>query len=795
MNDSLTFPTEGDLNAAEKISSAVAHARAFTSIPELADPADRMRQEKHREWLQCAVPATLGSAPPNVICAEWSNFADAFLRKAFQDCFSTPMALFAMGKLGSSELNLSSDVDLILVSLMDEPTQSTGLRKFQRLLSEVRPTGFVLRTDFDLRPGGRLGPLIPTIDQLIDYYGNYGETWERMAFVRLRPIAGEGAVIQPVLDFVQRFCYRRHLDFGLLEDLKSMRHKIHAEHWQRSADGWVDLKLGVGGIRDVELFFHALQVIHGGKDASLRTRGTEDAGQKLAERGLLPLAEAEFLIQHYWNLRELENYVQALDDKQTHRLQPQAPHPPWVQEKLVGLQDRMGRCDQLVSDLLGQAPPTPSTEELRKVGLALADKSLFEEVLQIPLLSRNKAKDEGTRKAFLQTFLVVLQEQKADSQMAVAQLREFLKSTRAKASFYDLLLREEKLLKELAWIFGHSQYLGRILCYRPELLDAFVFRNQDLRTDDLEALLENFVEKRLLAEIIEGSRFLRDQDLLRTTEALSTTADGIVVSLLQALKKETPSDVEILALGKWGGREMGFRSDLDFVFITPGDPLDADFKMARRMISRLTEPHRGGNIYPIDLRLRPSGKAGPIVMSAKELKSYLEQTAAPWERQAYLRARWLGAPLFDIRPCLLNRKLAAEDFVELNRIRVGLQAKPDVLDLKYSEGGLVDLELFGQTVLLGRGTPTPAASTPQILAEIGESDLLNVYMRLRQIEQIGQLAGAQIFSRIDENTEFLQGVAAMLQLPDQAALQGHIRGLLTLSCTALGRLDPRRTSG
>ncbi|RZK47683.1 MAG: glutamine-synthetase adenylyltransferase, partial [Pedobacter sp.] len=153
--------------------------------------------------------------------------------------------------------------------------------------------GFLFRVDFDLRPGGRSGPLIPTVDQFVDYYGTYGETWERLAFVRFTEIAGNQDMVSEALQFARKFTFRKHLDYTLLDDLKQLRGKIHAQHAGHDADAW-DLKLGVGGIRDIELFVHALQVIHGGKSTLLQTKGTGLALQIIQETKVLPVADSQF---------------------------------------------------------------------------------------------------------------------------------------------------------------------------------------------------------------------------------------------------------------------------------------------------------------------------------------------------------------------------------------------------------------------------------------------------------------------------------------------------------------------
>lgn len=749
------------------------------------DLASSLRSDRARLWKRVAIPALSGEGDPLEQCREWSASADALLTRAFEGTFGhdARVGLFALGKLGSYELNLSSDVDILLVSENDDPSLLASLRAFQKILAESRADGFVFRVDFDLRPGGRMGPLIPTVDHLIDYYGNYGETWERLAFVRLRFIAGSSQVKAGVTDFTRRFVFRRHLDFGLLEDLKNLRGKMLSQNWKRAGPGEYDLKLGLGGIRDIELFTHALLVIHGGKDPSLQNSETVKALALLAAKNLLPATDAAFLSGLYSDLRRLENYVQAVADEQTHLISKNLTEPAFVATLLGPLEDRLQRCRDLVSGLLGTSEASTATDEIP------AD--LRDELMSIPILSRNKERDEETRKKFLARFLALLDEQGGRRDWALDQLRDFLKAVRAKGSFFSLLVREERLVQELAWIFGHSRYLGRLLCFRPELLDSFAFRSQDLRREDLSLLLEDLTEKRLLAELVEGSRFLRDHDVAQTTARLSSVADEIGRELALALKKDIPSDIEILCLGKWGGCEMGFRSDLDFLFVVPNEVTELDHKFAKRFISRLTEPHRGGSIYPIDLRLRPSGKAGPIVIPIADLQTYLANESAVWERQAYLRARWLDRDLGDLKGALFQRSLSDADLQELDRIREGLVPQGPERDLKLSAGGLVDLELFAQThALLKKQTE---ASNFDLLAKHGSVELARNYGRLRQYEQILHLVTTESSHRLSDASENTGLLASVLHL-STAELSADLDRLFSENIQQLERLDPRRTS-
>ncbi|MBO9668776.1 MAG: glutamine-synthetase adenylyltransferase, partial [Bdellovibrio sp.] len=608
-------------------------------------------------------------------------------------------------------------------------------------------------------------------------------------------LGGNPEIIRDVMSFAKKFSFRRHLDFTLLEDLKTLRSKIQGHYGGKNQDEVIDLKMGIGGIRDLELFTHALLVVHGGKDPTLQVRGTVEALTLLEKKNLLPSEEAVFLRAHYANLRALENYVQALNDEQTHLLRSGEPHPEFVATALKTLLVEMKRCDQIVKSLLGEAPKEVSLEkELRDIGLEENEfQELWQEIMGQEVLSRNKGRDELSRKAFLQEFLQTLKTQGGDTLKALMFLKDFVHSTRAKSSFFALLLREKELMKKLTWLFGHSPYLARILCSRPELLDSFVYRAQDKPSEDMGQLLEELAEKRLLSELINGSQFLEDRELAPLLTNLTSTADSIAGLLLVALKKEFPSSIEILALGKWGGGELGFRSDLDFIFVLTEEATDNDFKVAKRFISRLTEPHRGGSIYSIDMRLRPSGKAGPLVIPLKDLENYLRDEAEPWERQAYLKARWINFSGPSLMTNYISVGLTPEQLQELNRIRQELITKSVERDLKYSEGGMVDIELAVQSALLTEKHSPKGTSTVEFLNAFSQENLALVtnYNRLRQIEQTLQLIASESLSEVAANHESFQALALALHTSPTKLLE-EISKLFAANIAILKELDPRR---
>lgn len=796
---------------AEKISPALhRYFRIEFSDSELPT---KLRKERAKNWCEAALNTILDKRSAKDICYDWSLVADKIVTEAFSflNGHNLGLALFAIGKWGSKELNLSSDIDYVFVAdeLRDEHTRFC--RQFQSLISEVSSFGFCFRSDLDLRPGGRMGPLVPTAGQFEDYYGNHGETWERLALVRIRYICGSESVKKQIESFCSKFIYRKHLDYTLLEDLKNLRSRIHASRTQ-SDEHSIHLKLDVGGIRDIELFAHALLVIHGGKDPSIRTNLTGEAFERLKSRKMLKDTEADFLGEFYWRLRKYENFVQALEDTQTHTLQKKdldvwreinpIPASEWTEIK-----SGMQVVDVIVSSLLGKVEAQnefPDDEDQQDQWLS--DQGLrgekiqayWNEILSLTALSQKRERDEKSRREFLSHFVNDLREIAIDSELAFSHLRDFLKSTRAKATFFTLLNREPHLRKKLAWLFSVSPYLSRLLTERPELLDSYFYRQQDVLSEDWDVLLNQLLEKKLLTELTVGSDFLTDRNLKTLLSSLSQCADEVVITILKKLKSEHPgSTLDMIPLGKWGGKELGFRSDLDFAFITKDEPTVEDYKIARRVISRLTDPHKGGNLYSIDLRLRPSGNSGPLIASQEKLKNFLEKEAEAWIRQAYLKSRCLLGTFQIPRS---TSGFSTEELDELKRIRKELlEGKlKQGLDLKYSRGGLIDIEFTTQIAVLKNKIESAGTSTEEQIKKLSESlpewknkefEIVINYRELRLYEQMLQLVGSSSGSQFGSDKKELEKVSAIFKT-DVDNLLSHLEKIFKSSKETLKDLDP-----
>ncbi len=780
--------------------------------------SQQLRLYRHRAWSRCALAEYFQKNSCEHICYFWSQVADYLVQQVHSRFAPENLAVFAYGKWGAGELNLSSDIDLVLISEQDSRENISFVRKLQTFLHEPTDCGFCFRLDFDLRPGGRMGQMVTTVEQFSDYYGNYGEAWERLAFVRLRAIVGTENISEQVYKFVNKFCYRRHLDYSLLSDLKILRQRIHSHYnihtYLNATELTIDLKLGIGGIRDLELFVHTLQVVHGGKDKDLRHPQTGQALTNLREKELLPKEDVKFLLQHYWDLRHYENLAQAYDDQQTHLLHQsdlknlicQQPHD-FEKQIFFDLNNHMQNCDTMVSGLLGkvdtQARSVPDELPLQQQwlrSLKYSERACTEtwpEIIQATALSRQKERDEFLRKRFLFLMIEKLAQYSQTQDRGLGILADFLKATRAKATFFSLLLSHENLIDQVAKIFATSPYLSGLLCARPELLDSYVYRAHSPTVDqDLEGLLASLSEKKLLSELIDGAQFLQDYNLQILIEHQSETADDLVGQLLSSIEQSFNNQLEIVRLGKWGGQEMGVRSDLDFIFVTEQEPTENDMRSARKFFHALTfAHHKSGALYSVDLRLKPSGKGGLVVTSKDKLLQYLSQEAPAWERQAYLRCRPLGRFLHrhQILQACFARPLRDEDLLELKNIRQKLlrPQEEESIDLKYVSGGLVDIEFAVQVRVLKSAVETTSSQTEFLLREFAWHSLAETYQQLRKIEQVSQLLHSSSTQKIFFNDDAFSHLSQMMEMSSDA-MRKSILKLVDDSQHTLKRLDPRQ---
>jgi glutamate-ammonia-ligase adenylyltransferase len=651
--------------------------------------------------------------------------------------------------------------------------------------------------------------------------------------LKARPVAGSLELGEQLLKMLQPFVYRKYLDYNLIEDMKHMKQKIDAS-LARSMEGETNLKLGRGGIREIEFFIQALQLVYAGKNPKLRDRNSLKSLEGLLAARLISDEDHRMLSDAYRFLRTVEHRIQVVQERQTHNL-------PTKDDEILALSRRSGflRTDGLqrfrevleehrgnVSTIYGNLFHTRD-EKLQQAAdpevLFFLDHKADGDLVKDMLAERRfenveRAYDnllslrngpvkanltERSRRLLEKISPLLLHEifESPDPDMALANLERFLAMIGTRSSYYALLAENRETLKLLVSLFGMSEFLSKILIGHPELLDSLVARS-DVATvkskgdlaRDLSSLLEqsNYFEEQL-----DVLRRFRNEEFLRiglndihgklgqseTTSQLSLLSEvclGAAFRLaVQELKRfgtptylaggsQKPASLAVIGMGKMGGGDLNYHSDLDIIFVydhqgmTDGDKQISNHeyfaKLAQKVISILTMQTREGYVYKIDTRLRPSGNAGPLVTSLDSFLEYHRKEAQIWERQALTKARVvlgdqvLASQLHDvIRQSTYGASIDDDGRREIHRLRMRMENElaketADSYNIKTGRGGMVDVEFAVQYLLLKYGCQFPELRTTntiialkeiKTLAFLAENDaetLLTGYKFLRKLE-------------------------------------------------------------
>ncbi|MFD0754432.1 bifunctional [glutamate--ammonia ligase]-adenylyl-L-tyrosine phosphorylase/[glutamate--ammonia-ligase] adenylyltransferase [Massilia norwichensis] len=735
------------------------------------------------------------------------------------------MMVLAMGKHGGGELNVSSDIDLIFVYPEDGDTQAgPGQRAlsnhefFVRLgkkliaaLSEITQDGFTFRVDMALRPNGKSGPLAASLNMVEDYLIVQGREWERYAWVKARAVTGDPEDIAALDAIVRPFVFRRYLDFGVIDAIRTMHAQIRAEvnrqerlHPERSHN----VKLGRGGIREIEFLAQVFQLIRGGRDPALRERSTRKTLRLLAERELLPSDTVERLLDAYTFLRNLEHRLQYIEDAQTHTL-PVSPEDRLAVARMMGLPDEatlLARLDEQrvfvavqfdaifadkAADKGEQAEPAaafgPSVSDPENSG-AIAqqlaglgfDKPIdaaarLAATWQAPRLQTLPEASRNKLAALVNTALpqiaTVVREAGLGSHAAtLGRLLDFFEAIARRSAYLSLLTEYPHTLERVIRMINASGWAATFLTQHPILLDELLDDRGNAATEDLPLLAATLAghldaaagdtERQLdiLREAHHAQMFrLLALDLAgefsveRLADHLSALADLIVHEVVQRAwltipkrHREVPR-FAVIAYGKLGGKELGYVSDLDVIFLYDDDDQDAPgnyAKLAQRFITWMTTHTPAGILFDIDTALRPDGASGMLVSTVGAFERYQRSSAWIWEHQALTRARFcagdaaIGARFEAIREEVLRqdrsgreRELREEVVKMRKRMHDAHPSLSERFDLKHNDGGMIDIEFIVQYLVLRH-----SYQHPQLTANKGNIALLRMCGELGLID-------------------------------------------------------------
>lgn len=791
-----------------------------------------LRRYKRRETLRIAYGDIIRHQSIHVVTQQIAWLADAlceaatvWARKVMEEKRGVPrqpdgrrarFVILGLGKLGGCELNYSSDIDLVFLS--DGDGQSDGARPitnseyFERLarhivklLTEPTEMGIAYRVDLRLRPEGSQGPIVVGLESALHYYDTKGRTWERQAFVKARPVAGDLDLGYEFLQRLEPWIYRRYLSRADISGIKALKRRIEQRAIAEGTDQR-DIKTGRGGIRDIEFVIQFLQLLNGGDLLEIRTGNTLQAIVQLERAGCLTPQEAAILQANYQWLRTVEHRLQIMYDLQTHRL-PQRP------EDLRRLAIRLGydaqdadgalraflqqlqECtevnrrilDHLLHDAFPDAEesapetdlvldPDPPAETIQRCltpygfrDVPSAYRNLMALAVEpVPFLSTRRCRH------FLASIapkLLAAISTTPDPDYTLVNLAKVSDSVGGKGVLWELFSFNPATLNLCVRLCASSPYLIGILTSNPgmidELLDSLMleklptydFLLQSLAelmrgAEDVDPILHSFRDAHHLGV---GVRDILGKDDIRDTHrALSDIAEVIVTEVAAReyhklvarygeptlVTEDRPCEFIILGMGKLGGREPNYHSDLDVIFLYEQEGVTRHFRSLRRaetttnqhFFSQLGQriikvitylgPH--GRLYEMDVRLRPTGRSGPLAISLAEFERYFQTGAGQlWERQALCKARPIYGSksvqqetLAAVHRAIMSAPWRPENAEEIRRMRYRLQESARPENLKRAAGGTVDIEFLVQMLQLQHARQSPEILVPGTLDAI-----------------------------------------------------------------------------
>jgi glutamate-ammonia-ligase adenylyltransferase len=721
-----------------------------------------------------------------------------------------PFMILGMGKLGGYELNYSSDVDLIFIhdneELTGDPEADYKLRiKAAKILidvmADVTEEGFLARMDMRLRPGGDRAHLVQSLDEMEIYYSSSGELWERQALIKAVPVAGSVQSGKDFMSMIKPFVFRSLLDEAVLHDVEKVKKRIEEEHLRES---FLNVKLGVGGIREIEFFVQTFQLLYGGGKPELRSPATLDVLEKLRDAELIPQRDADTLAKAYLFLRRVEHHLQLREEQQTHTMPSDIEQQQQIARNLAYAEfDLEEARQQLLSDL------KDVMGSVRAVFSGLFSRKHLEieaAILNCAKIQSFTAEEQQFIELFSQHLAPLMHESTKNK------FQRLFEAVSVKIGYYRKLSKHPSSLSRLMRIAETSEMLWNYLLNHLDLLDQLDNSRLEISAENWTAQLEDMLLccadneedeidqlrqfKHTITFLLGSAEMEGVLSYERTRIGLTILAEVIVQAAFRLSQKwltQRYGEVKnklgesgqfaIIGLGKLGGSELTYFSDLDLIFIHSGEGFTGGengigaqeywIKLIQRLISCLSTITRTGYAYKLDARLRPSGNAGVLVTPLDIYLKYHEKSQ-PWEHQALIKGRVIGGKgeakwfkeVEDGIRSAVYEWIPPEDMnAQINHFRLRKEQElsgenENRKNIKVGRGGLLDIEFLTQALQLKYGRDYPQLRCPKTmdaLLKLGELNLIDLeeaqnlrynYKLLRLIEN-----GLRLI--YDESTDLL----------------------------------------
>jgi glutamate-ammonia-ligase adenylyltransferase len=844
----------------ELVAEAVATVSAHG--PDPAAAWDALRRFKRRELLRVAVRDLAGQVVVDEIAAELADLADACLEAALvvamgesgYDPAPMRLAVLGMGKLGGSELNYVSDID---VMFCHEPVSGAEpeaaaraaervARGVMRGLSAVTPEGTCFEVDANLRPEGRNGPLSRTLGSFLAYWDRWAQPWELQALIKVRPAAGDAALAERFCDEATERVYPEQLDPETVPAVRRMKARVEQSSKAR-AGGDRQVKLGPGGLRDVEFAVQLLQLVHGRHDPGLRSGSTLVALDRLTAAGFVGRADAAQLAQAYRFLRLVEHRLQLASERRTHTIPSGEEARRWL-ARTLGYRDgpQAGALERFEADrrrhaaavrglheklfyrplleAFGAVPagldPEGASERLAALGFANPDRAMA----SLRALTSGLSRRATLMRAMLPVMLPWLAES-PDPDGGLASLRVLAEALGDRDAFYGMVRDNPAAAELLCTVLGTSRLLGDLLARHPELLTAMADQHRlgaARGPGELAASATAIVARHAeVAAAWDGLRRFKRRELLRVAvrdltgdlpvervgTELSALAQaclgaGLLIAMREAGEGPPPVRVAVLAMGKLGGTELSYTSDLDVLFCHEPVP-GADPEVANRAADRVVrELLRGlsavtpeGTCFRVDPNLRPEGRNGPLSRTLGSYLAYWDRWAQPWERQALVKVRPVagdgelaGRFCAEAEARVYREPLDGATVAEIRRMKARVESErlpagaDPKLHLKLGPGGLADVEWTAQLLQLRTGGREPSVrvqgTLPALEAlartgalEPGQADwLADAYRLCQRIRNLAYLVAGRPVDSLPTDPVALERLARAMGEPGRQRL-------------------------